>query len=63
MDIQPVFNYYKAATYMCAYLSKTEDEISHAMTQAVKDSFENGGDKYMGLEGVTEFNRMAHPIY
>ncbi|XP_066925712.1 uncharacterized protein [Clytia hemisphaerica] len=52
LDIQPVFNYYKAATYMCAYLSKTEDEISHAMTQAVKDAFENGGDKYEQMKSV-----------
>ena len=28
IDIQPVFNYYKAATYMCSYLSKQEDECS-----------------------------------
>ena len=25
MDIQPVFNEYKTMTYMCQYLSKTED--------------------------------------
>ena len=35
-DIQPVINHYKAITYMWAYLSKTEDNSSHAMTQAVK---------------------------
>ncbi|XP_066926174.1 uncharacterized protein [Clytia hemisphaerica] len=52
LDIQPVFNYYKAATYMCAYLSKTEDEVSHAMTQAVQDAFENGGDKYQQMKSV-----------
>uniref|UniRef100_A0A7M5V9S6 ATP-dependent DNA helicase n=2 Tax=Clytia hemisphaerica TaxID=252671 RepID=A0A7M5V9S6_9CNID len=52
LDIQPVFNYYKAATYMCAYLSKSEDEVSHAMTQAVQDAFENGGDKYEQMKSV-----------
>ena len=52
LDIQAVFNYYKAATYMCAYLSKAEDEVSHAMTQAVQDAFENGGDKYEQMKSV-----------
>ena len=32
MGIQPVFNHYKAVAYMCAYLSKSEDECSLAMT-------------------------------
>ena len=39
MDIQPVFNHYKAVTYMCAYLSKSEDETSEAMKQAAKEAF------------------------
>ena len=33
IDLQPVFNYYKAVTYMCAYFSKSEDEVSEAMKQ------------------------------
>ena len=33
LDIQPVFNHYKAVTYMGAYLSTREDECSHAMNQ------------------------------
>ena len=28
VEIQPVFNHYKAVTYMCAYLSKYENECS-----------------------------------
>ena len=35
MDIQPVFNHYKAVAYMCAYLSKSENESSVAIKQAV----------------------------
>ena len=31
IDIQPVINQYKAATYMCAYFSKSEDETSETM--------------------------------
>ena len=30
LDIQPVLDYYKAVSYMCAYLSKSEDESSEA---------------------------------
>ena len=44
IDIQPVFDYYKAATYMCSYLSKQEDECSQAMKQALKESLEKGAD-------------------
>ena len=35
MDIQHVFNQYKAVTYMCKYLSKSEDECSKTMKQAL----------------------------
>ena len=28
MDTQPVFNEYKAVTYMCQFFSKTEDQCS-----------------------------------
>ena len=37
MDIQPVFNHYKAVAYMSTYLSKTENECSVAMKQAAID--------------------------
>ena len=39
IDIQPVFNHYKAVTYMCAYFSKSEDGVSEAMNQAAKEAF------------------------
>ena len=38
LDIKPVFNHYKAVTYMCAYLSKTEDECSYAMNHAFNEA-------------------------
>ena len=41
IDIQPVFNHYKAVTYMCAYFSKSEDETSEAMKQAAKEAFQS----------------------
>ena len=31
MNTQPVFNEYKAVTYMCQFFSKTEDQCSQAM--------------------------------
>ena len=33
VNIQPVFNHYKAVTYMCAYFSKTKNEISKVIKQ------------------------------
>ena len=41
MDIQVVFNEYKAVTYMHKYFSKTEGQCSQAMTKAAKEAFEN----------------------
>ena len=41
IDIQPVFNHYKAVTYMCAYFSKSEDETSEIMKQAAKEAFKS----------------------
>ena len=35
MSMQQVFNHYKAVAYMCAYLSKSENECSGAIKQAV----------------------------
>ena len=40
LDIQPVFNYYKAVAYMCVSVSKSESECSLAMKKAVPDAFE-----------------------
>ena len=52
MDIQPVFNYYKAITYMCSYMLKQEDECSQAMKQAVKESAESQLDSYQQMNTV-----------
>ena len=37
MDLQPVFNYYKAASYMSAYFSKSQSETSQALLQACSE--------------------------
>ena len=52
MDIQPVFNQYKTVTYMSVYLSKSEDEYSLAMTQAMRDAFEKELDNHEQMKPV-----------
>ena len=52
MDIEPVFNHYKAVVYMCAYLSKSENECSVPMKQAVRDAFEKEFNNYEQMESV-----------
>ena len=41
MDIQLVFNEYKAVTCMCQCFSKTEGQCSQAMKQVAKEAFGN----------------------
>ena len=52
MDIQLVFNHYKAVAYMCAYLSKSEIECSVLMKQAAQDAFEKELDNYEQMKSV-----------
>ena len=54
IDIQPVFNHYKAVAYMCAYLSKSEDECSQAISQSVKEAFEDKLDNYQQMKSVAQ---------
>ena len=53
-DIQLVLNHYKAVAYMCAYLSKSEDECSQARSQALKEAFEDKLDNYQQLKSVAQ---------
>jgi len=41
IDLQPVFNHYKAIYYMCAYFSKSETSCSNAMKEALKQAKES----------------------
>ena len=52
MDIQPVLNHYKAVMYMCAYLSKSEDECSQARHHAIRQAFEERLDKYEQMRAI-----------
>ena len=53
MDIQLVFNEYKAVTYMCSYFCKSEDQCSQAMQQAAKEAFENNTGQYQLMKTIT----------
>lgn len=41
MDNQPVFNKYKAVTFMCSSFSKIEDQCKQAMKEAIEKAFKN----------------------
>ena len=46
MDIQPVFNEYKTITYIAKYITKSEDQCSKAMKQALKEAIDLNMNKF-----------------
>ena len=54
IDIQPVFNQYRAVTYMCAYFSKAENETSEAMKQAAKEAVMSGKTELEKMRAVAK---------
>ena len=56
-DIQPVLDCYKAVSYMCAYLSKSEDESSEAMKQAAREAYESGKPVFERMKYVARAYR------
>ena len=52
MFVQPVFNHYKAVAFMCAYLSRSENECSVAMKQAIRDAFEKEINNYEHMKSI-----------
>ena len=52
MDIQPVFNKYKAVTYMYQYFSKTEVQCS----QAAKEAFENNTRHHGTMKTIAKYS-------
>ena len=54
MDIQLVFNEYKAVTYMCQYFPKTEGRCSQAMTKEAKKGFENNMHHHGTIETIAK---------
>ena len=41
INMQPLFDNYKAVAYMCPYLSKLQNKCSFAKKQTVKDVLKN----------------------
>ena len=54
IDIQPVFNAYKAVTYMCAYFSKSEDKCSKAMQEALKEAKDSNDSQYEKMSKIAK---------
>ena len=54
MDVQPVFNEYKAVTYICSYFSKSEDQCSAAMKQAAKEALDNELDHFGTMKNILQ---------
>lgn len=50
--MQPVVNLYEAASYMCAYISKAEDETSKSMKEAVKESPTRNKSDYKKIKPI-----------
>ena len=54
IDIQPVYDAYKAVTYMCAYFSKSEDKCSNAMKEALKESANSEKSSYDTMKNIAK---------
>ena len=52
IDIQAVFNHYKAFAYMRAYFSNNEDETSESMKQAAKEAFVSGKSNFEKIKAI-----------
>lgn len=54
LDIQPVYNCYKAVTYMCAYFSKCEDKCSVAMKETLNQAKELESSKFETMTSIVK---------
>ena len=50
--IQPVFNHYKAVSYLCAFFSKSKDESSEAMKQAPREAVKMDHNSYEQMKSI-----------
>ena len=58
LDIQPNFNHCKVITYICACLSKTEDECSGVMYQAFQEAMPSNFTNYDKMKLISRANSM-----
>ena len=54
IDIQPVFNHYKAVTCMYVYFSKSEDGTSEAMKQAAKKALSASKTEFETMKAIAK---------
>ena len=52
IDIQLIFNHYKAVTYMYSYFSKYKDECSETMKQAAKETFDSNLNMHQQMKAT-----------
>ena len=57
IDIQPVLDYHRAVSYMCAYISKSEDESTEAMKQAAKEALESNASLREKMKSISRAYR------
>ena len=66
MEILPVFNEYKAVTYICQYFFKIEDQCSQAIKQAAKEALENNMHHHDTMKTISKAylsNRECLPYF
>ena len=63
LDIQPVLDYYKAVSYMCTYLSKSEEESFEAMKQAAREAYESRKPVRERMKSVARVYRTHREMY
>ena len=63
IDIQPVFNHYKAVTYICAHFSKAEDETSEAAKQAAKEVLSGNISHYEKMKAIAHMLQKGNALF
>ena len=62
LDIQPVMDYHKAVSYMCAYISKSEDQTTEAMKQAAKEAMNSNQTLREKMKSVSRAYRTSREM-
>ena len=64
INIQPVFNYYKAITYMYSYQSMEEGEYLQDIKQAFKETLEKGASYHEQMKTIDHayLSKMEHSL-
>ena len=63
LDIQSIFNHYEVVTYMCAYLSKTENKCSHVMNNAFNEAMTWNLTNYDQMKSIARAYFMKKKFY